>query len=536
MVAFVACCLPTFADGDAATITSSPTPAVLGMPVTITIQLTSQNYTGDVYLYSWINVDKKYEAAAWNDTNKDEFKMTKVDNSTFTFSIPDMASFWNIDSSKLKDQKELDLNFIAKSDSKQTNDLKVTAEQPQSFYSGGDGSVETPWTISNSADLKTLSANPDHWASHFILGNDIDASTVTSPTGNSTTAFTGSFDGKGYSIMNLSISQSAEDEPAGLFGVVDGATIQNLGVIDADIHGTILTGTLAGLLKSGNVQRCFSTGNVTATSVCAGGLVGENESGTITDCYSAADVSNPGDYATGGLVGKNRGSISNTYATGHVNGLDYVGGLVGANYGQVSKSIAINGGIVSGRNYSARFGGNNNPQNSTSDTYAWDGIPNDNEWTDFGHHSTPLDATEIAWEKNFKKNLDWDYTDTWDWLIEEKTRSVANASPVLRSLKNQKAVLPVEMTAIISATESIADDAAVTVAVTPNPTEGIITISSKADITSASIYSLNGSALMIIPGNGNSLQADLSAFIPGLYILRADLIGHAPTIIKIIKK
>lgn len=284
------------------------------------------------------------------------------------------------------------------------------------------------------------------------------------------------------------------------------------------------------------MERCFSTGSVAATSVCAGGLVGENEAGSITDCYSAADVTNPGDYATGGLVGKNRGTISNTYATGHVSGLDYVGGLVGANYGQVSRSIAINGGIVSERNYSARFGGNNNPQNSTTDTYAWDGIPNDNEWTEFGHHSSPLDATEIAWEKNFKKNLDWDYTNTWDWLIEENTRSVTNASPVLRSLKNQKAVLPVEMTRIISATESIADDATVTVAVAPNPTEGIITISSEADIASASIYSLNGSMLLNIPGNSNSLQADLSAFSSGLYILRADIIGQAPAIIKIIKK
>lgn len=156
MVTLAACCLPAFADDDAATITSSPTPAVLGMPVTITINLNGQNYTSDVYLYSWINVDKKYEAASWNDTNVEKFKMTKVDNSTFTFSISDMASFWNIDSSILKNQKELDLNFIAKSDSKQTADLKISAKK---YYSGGDGSEVNPWTISNFADLTTLSTN-----------------------------------------------------------------------------------------------------------------------------------------------------------------------------------------------------------------------------------------------------------------------------------------------------------------------------------------------------------------------------------------
>lgn len=462
--------------------------------------------------------------------------MTKIGNSTFSFTIADMADFWHIDASTLNSLEELSLNFIAKSGDDQTDDLDVTAKQPEKYYSGGEGTAASPGVLKTAADLKYLSGNSSHWASHFILGSDIDASSVTSPTGNSTTPFSGSFDGKGYSIKNLAISQSAEDEPTGLFGVVDGATVQNLGVIDADIHGTILTGALAGLLKSGSVERCFSTGSVAATSVCAGGLVGENESGSITDCYSAADVSNPGDYATGGLVGKNRGTISNTYATGHVNGLDYVGGLVGANYGQVSKSVAINGGIISDRNYSARFGGNNNPQNTTTDTYAWDGIPNNNGWTSFGHHSTTLEAKEIAWEKNFKKHFDWDFDNTWDWLIEEKTRSVTNASPVLKSLNNQKAVLPVEMTTIISAIESIADDAIVTISVSPNPTQGILTVSAGADITSVGIYSLNGSMLLSIPGNGNSLQADISAFVPGLYILRADITGQAPVIIKIIKK
>lgn len=542
MVALIACCLSVFATKYPATITSAPAPAILGQSVTITVNLTNQSFADDdAYLYSWIFInengaEKKYEAAEWKNTNVDKYKMTKIDNSTFSFTISDMADFWHIDGAVLSSLKELKLNFIAKSGGDQTDDLDVTAKQPEKYYSGGEGTAASPWVLKTAADLKYLSGNSSHWASHFILGSDIDASSVTSPTGNSTTPFSGSFDGKGYSIKNLAISQSAEDEPTGLFGVVDGATVKNLGVIDADIRGTILTGTLAGLLKSGSVKRCFSTGSVAATSVCAGGLVGENESGSITDCYSAADVSNPGDYATGGLVGKNRGTISNTYATGHVNGLDYVGGLVGANYGRVSKSVAINGGIISDRNYSARFGGNNNRQNTTTDTYAWDEIPNNNGWTSFGHHSTTLEAKEIAWEKNFKKHFDWDFDNTWDWLIEEKTRSVTNASPVLKSLKNQKAVLPVEMTTIISATESIADDAAVIVSVSPNPTQGILTVSAGADITSVGIYSLNGSMLLSIPGNGNSLQADISAFVPGLYILRADIADQAPVIIKIIKK
>ena len=534
MVALIACCLSAYATKYSATITSDPTQPIVNRPVSVTISLTNHNFSDDVYIYSWVILnDEEKKAADWADTTVEKYKMTKIDNSTFTYTVSDMVGFWHIGASVLSAQTEITLNFIAKSGNDQTDDLSITAIRP---YSGGEGSDSDPWIIKTAGDLQFLSAHDSHWASHFILGNDIDASSLSRPIGNFTTAFTGTFDGRGHSVKNLSLSQSAEDEPTGLFGVLAGATVRDLGVIDADIHGTLLTGALAGLLKSATVERCFSTGAVAATSVCTGGLVGENEYGSITDCYSAADVSNPGDYAVGGLVGKNRGTITNTYATGHISGLDYVGGLVGANYGTIHKSIAVNGGITSDRDFSARFGGNNNSRNQNTETYAWEGIPNDKEWSAFGHHSRRLDVTEIAWENNFKKNLAWDYDNTWYWLVEERTRSVANVSPVLRSLNNQKAVFPAEMMMTITAVESIADDAAVTVTVTPNPTQGILTVNAGADISAVSIYSINGSMLLSVAGSGNSMQADISTFNPGLYILRADIAGQAPAIIKIIRK
>ena len=139
MVALIACCLSVFAASYPATITSAPAPAILGQPVTITVNLTSHSFAGDVYLYSWIIInengaEKKYEAAEWKDTNVDKYKMTKIDNSIFSFTISDMADFWNIDGAILSSLKELKLKFIAKSGDDQTDDLDVTAKQPEKYY------------------------------------------------------------------------------------------------------------------------------------------------------------------------------------------------------------------------------------------------------------------------------------------------------------------------------------------------------------------------------------------------------------------
>ena len=138
MVALIACCLSVFAVSYPATITSAPAPAILGQPVTITVKLTSHSFAGDAYLYSWIIInengaEKKYEAAKWDDTNVDKYKMTKIDNSTFSFTISDMADFWHIDGAVLSSLKELKLNFIAKSGDDQTVDLDVQQNNPKSI-------------------------------------------------------------------------------------------------------------------------------------------------------------------------------------------------------------------------------------------------------------------------------------------------------------------------------------------------------------------------------------------------------------------
>lgn len=126
---------PAWADGDAATITSSPSPAIAGQPVTVTIKTTA--WSGDVYVYSWVVIDNETKhAAKWSQTNTDQYKMGGS-NGTYTFTVSDMKSFWHLSDDQLK--KLTKLNFIAKSASgSQTTDLSIDCSQeaPQR-YGGG---------------------------------------------------------------------------------------------------------------------------------------------------------------------------------------------------------------------------------------------------------------------------------------------------------------------------------------------------------------------------------------------------------------
>ena len=121
--------------------------------------------------------------------------------------------------------------------------------------------------------------------------------------------FTGTFDGDGHTISDLYIDRGSTDY-VGLFGYVDGGTVEDVGVENVDI-----------------------TGNNDV-----GGLVGQNSPGNINDSYASGDVS--GSKEVGGLVGYNvfDAAVTESYATGDVSGTDLVGGFAGSNYGTVSDS------------------------------------------------------------------------------------------------------------------------------------------------------------------------------------------------------
>jgi len=200
---------------------------------------------------------------------------------------------------------------------------KLTATYTR-LYSGGSGTAADPYRIGSVSDWQLLTARPDDWDKSFILTADLDfgGATIT-PVGDGSPSFNGVMEGAGHTLSNLKIDQPGSSA-VGLFGVVSGGQVKNLGVVKADIWGTIYFG---GVFKAG-----------------VGGLVGVNDGGTIIACYASGIVS--GYDPTGGLVGDNNGTITSCYATGTVIGQFDVGGLVGANSGTITSCYAT--GIVGG--------------------------------------------------------------------------------------------------------------------------------------------------------------------------------------------
>ena len=203
-------------------------------------------------------------------------------------------------------------------------------------------------------DLQGINGN---LSGNYVLGANIDASATSvwnssagfTPISNGSSNFSGTLDGLGHTISNLTINLPSTND-VGLFGATGlTGTIRNVGLVGGSVIGHYYVGGLVGW-NYGTISNSYATGAVSG-STYVGGLVGYNNGGTVSNSYATGTVSGSGG---GGLVGLNNGTISNSYATGMVSGTGEVGGLVGYNnIGTISNSYAT--GAVSGTG--SYFGG-----------------------------------------------------------------------------------------------------------------------------------------------------------------------------------
>lgn len=214
-------------------------------------------------------------------------------------------------------------------------------------YSGLLSQITAYKLVNTVADLQNISLD---LAGAYALGKNIEASGADfTPLGDTSTAFTGQFDGMGHTIDQITPQQQAFWQPTGLFGVVgQTGVVRNVGVTASSVgYDDAPAGILVGK-NQGLVANSYSTGGLYATnedSTTTGGLVGQND-GTIARSWSSASSNTQG--LAGGLVGENTGSIIQSYATGDVTGPLHVapGGLVGDNKGLISQSYST--GMVQG--------------------------------------------------------------------------------------------------------------------------------------------------------------------------------------------
>ena len=99
--------------------------------------------------------------------------------------------------------------------------------------------------------------------------------------------FKGNFDGNGYRIYNLKISDTTQSY-AGLFGSVHGAVIENL-TVDGQVNADSKAAVLAGEANDSEIRNCISKGQVRGVGVI-GGIVGEAYDSVFLECTNTAGV------------------------------------------------------------------------------------------------------------------------------------------------------------------------------------------------------------------------------------------------------
>jgi hypothetical protein len=231
---------------------------------------------------------------------------------------------------------------------------------PPSGFAGGSGTVGDPYEVETAAQLNHVR---DRLDAYFIQTADIDLTAYLAsdgagynagagwePIGTFGTPFTGSYDGNGYTISNLTINRSGENN-IGLFGYTsDAATLEDIDLDSINVSGSSNLGGLAGF-NQGNITDCTVSGLLTSVDSNAGLLAGKNQ-GTVTDCQTSGTVTGGANsYYAAGLIGYNEdGTISDCSFTGTVSGMRYIGGLVGGNTSDGTISSCAASGTAAGIN------------------------------------------------------------------------------------------------------------------------------------------------------------------------------------------
>lgn len=190
----------------------------------------------------------------------------------------------------------------------------------------GDGTEESPYLISCADEFNNFSSliktnNAFYGSKYYRLAGNIDfADVAITPFGTTSCPFTGTFDGNGYSLYNVSINNNSEC--SGVIGYMKAGTVKNLSVSYKDMTS----------------RESFSTLKY------FGGIVGNIEPAStntiiIEGCSTDGDIvlSDSNTVYMGGIIGQVRAESGNVYVENCVSHMSfdaqavsdsYVGGLV----------------------------------------------------------------------------------------------------------------------------------------------------------------------------------------------------------------
>lgn len=277
----------------------------------------------NVYLYkqNGIVVDKV--------TNVNIADLNNLEDYLVKVEMQDLPAFY----SEIKEYKveEEILKFVLDYD----NAVQYNGEEKHNYIEVEYGPVEG--NVATQSDLETLidqiKNNP---SGNYKIINDLDASKILEGQAVILKEFSGTLNGNGHTIKNLS-------RP--LFSALNGATIENLVIQDASVKAY---GVLAPTMSATTIRNVHLK-NVIVTAPGANGtgsFAGIANSNTVIENCSATNVTVGTAKRTGGLIGKmNNTTVRNCYISGGKvsSNLDGSGGFIGeALSGSVIENCYVN--------------------------------------------------------------------------------------------------------------------------------------------------------------------------------------------------
>jgi cysteine-rich repeat protein len=153
------------------------------------------------------------------------------------------------------------------------------------------------------------------------------------PIGSRRKPFSGSLNGNGFTISNLSISRP-KSNGVGLIGWSSGAVLQDLRILNAEIQGSITVGTAIGSMTEGRIEAVIAEKSSVNGVWGVGGLVGYarlNDTRSVIRSNAAYYCDIEGKGAIGGIVGRVDGGVLEESASvgSSIKGIYGGGGLGG---------------------------------------------------------------------------------------------------------------------------------------------------------------------------------------------------------------
>ena len=243
-------------------------------------------------------------------------------------------------------------------------------------YSGaGNGTENDPYKIYNENQLYEVRNFLNQEGVVFILMKDIDLTNWIAdnspyqgwePIGVAGSSFMGIFYGNNHTIKGLNIRRKTVDY-VGLFGVISGATIQDLTIDCGSIVGNNFVGSLFGQAETSiitNIKVKLSKDEGVTGKENVGGFFGKAVGSTLTGCHVIVNSQNgvSGTSNVGGFGGNAQNStITDFSVSADVKASDMAGGFMGIAEGGTYQNATYTGDVTatagSGGGFAAKANG-----------------------------------------------------------------------------------------------------------------------------------------------------------------------------------